>query len=420
MRSVAIALAIGFTSLTAGAVTNLTYKAEVTVKESFDGNVYLQDEIPSPAVTSAVRPFQESFVTSVTPRVALEYDPCAAFGVSLGYAPEVTFYHAAPSEDYVAHRGNVAFRGAVEEAPWEQANSFIWIDGSDECLVFGGPGGAPAIGGVPIRDRRAAFVYRGGFKAAWTFNERWFIRPVATAYVHEFFTKQFDSRLPQFAGYENYVDRNDVNGGLDAGVRIADNTRVFAGYRYGYQDEGHLITEPGIEYDNRYHRVLFGIEGRPVPWLRLAVVLGPDFHHSTAVTRTNFNGNYTVLFVDSTVTILPTAQDSIALTMRQYTQPAFASCSIYQDTTYDLTGRHKFDERWAGAAGFRAYVGDWRAPVRREGWIYNVSGSLSCAFNDRISAEAAYSYDWADSVVPNTSGREFTRHLGSLSVKCIF
>jgi hypothetical protein len=416
---VALALS-GLATLPALAVpTNLTWKAEATVKETFDSNVYLQDHEPSPAVTNAARPFQESLVTSITPRLALDYKPWPEFGATISYAPEIVFYHSAPSEDYVTHRGTINLGGKIKEVAWEQPNSATWIDGNDSCLFFGGPGGAPAIGGIPIRDRRAAFIYRSGFKATIPVGN-WFVRPAASAYVHDFLTKQLDSRLPQFKGYENYVDRNDVSGGLDLGRTIANNTRVFVGYRFGHQDEGSLVTEPGVEYDNQYHRVLFGIEGQPVKWLKLNIALGPDFHHSTATTATNFAGDYVVLFIDSTVSLLPTDKDTIALTVKQFTQPAFASCSIYQDTTYDIAWRHKFDARWSAACGFRAYVGDWRSPVRREDWIYTPSATVTCTVNPHVTCEASYSYDWVDSKVPGTEGREFTRHLVSLSVKYMF
>ena len=55
--------------------SNVTLKADLTLKETFDSNVYLQDVEPNPAITNAALPFQESFVTSVTPRVGLDVPP---------------------------------------------------------------------------------------------------------------------------------------------------------------------------------------------------------------------------------------------------------------------------------------------------------------------------------------------------------
>ena len=47
--------------------------------------------------------------------------------------------------------------------------------------------------------------------------------------------------------YENYVDRQDVNGGLDVGYEAVKDTYLVAGYRYGRQDQ---FTLPGAERHN--------------------------------------------------------------------------------------------------------------------------------------------------------------------------
>ena len=75
--------------------------------------------------------------------------------------------------------------------------------------------------------------------------------------------------------YENYIDRQEVSGGLDVGYKVAKQTHVVLGYRYGAQDQGTLL---GVNspYDNSYQRILVGVEGSPVDWLKLAVMGGPD------------------------------------------------------------------------------------------------------------------------------------------------
>lgn len=414
---VAVALAAGTMHARAWQLSsNLTLKADLTLRESFDSNVHLQDLRPDPAVTNAVQPFQESFVTSITPRLALEYTPCSGFRAALSYAPEVAFYHAEPSEDHVSHRGALHLSGRVKDISWEQPNSFTWIDGSHTGPTFGGPGGMTAVGGIPIRDRRAAFIYRGGFKAAYTAGD-WLVRPVSSAYVHDFFTRQSTAR-----GYENYVDRSDVNGGLDVGYRALPNTHLIVGYRYGRQYEGELITTPH-RYDNTYHRVLFGIEGRPAEWVKLNVLLGPDFRSFFRQTAPGFDDRPTLLFIDSAITILPTANDTLTLAVRRFAQPAFGSCSLYEDITYEAIWRHKFGAKLAASAGFRAYAGDWLSPATREDWIFTPSAGVSYAFDEHLSAELGWFYDWAESrddTIPDGRGREYTRHVVSLALRYAF
>jgi hypothetical protein len=393
--------------------TNLAFEASATLRETFDSNVYLQDVEPSPLVPNALRPFQESFITTFMPRLGLNYRPMPAFGAVISYSPEVNFYHAEPSEDHVTHRGLVNLSGRIRDIVWELPNSLTWIDGNTVGPTFGTPGAPPAIGGVPLRDRRAAFIYRGGVRLNFA-RDPWLVRPVMNGYVHDFLTEQRTD-----PGYVNYIDRSDINGGLDLGYQVYEKTYLLAGYRYGFQNQSRVVNS-AFRYDNEYHRALLGIEGQPASWIRLGISVGPDFRSFGARTAPAFDRDRTVVFVDSTVTIIPAATDTITFTARRLAQPAYGSPTAYEDILYELAWRHTFSERFATTAGFRAYVGDWFLPVEREDWIYTPNGALIYTHNQHISAELGYSYDWVDSKVPNTAGREYTRHLVSLGVRYNF
>ena len=114
----------------------LTLKADASLKETYDSNVYLQDVEPDPANVAAARAAgfhsaeaeKGSFVTTLLPKLALDYQPCTAFGLFASYAPEVTWYHSASSEDYVAHRAALNLSGKIEETKWELLNSFTVIE----------------------------------------------------------------------------------------------------------------------------------------------------------------------------------------------------------------------------------------------------------------------------------------------------
>jgi hypothetical protein len=407
-------LATPAAAVAAAASTNLTFKADLSVKETYDSNVYLQDKDPDlTKVPQAVRPFQDSFVTSVTPRVGLDYVASPHFYVGVSYAPEVTYYHAEPSEDYVAHRGLLNLGGKVASLPWQIANTFTYVQGSDEGLYFGGPGGAPAIGGIPIRDRRLQFVYRGKASITWDVHD-WFFRPAFSGYWHDFLTQQRPD-----PGYENYIDRRELSLGGDVGRILGNKTRVYAGYRFGYEIQGHLLDSP-YHYDSEYHRPLAGIEGQPWKWFKANFAVGPDMHHTIHETPPGFDTDYTTVWADAVVTLMPTAQDSLMLTWKENTQPAFASASVYDDITYDFLARHTFDKRWSVTAGFRIYAGEWYDPVSRDDWIYTASAGVAYKHDAHWSGELAYSYDWVQSKVPNTDGREFTRNLVWLGARYTF
>ena len=82
--------------------------------------------------------------------------------------------------------------------------SAVWTDGSQDAPIFGGPGGAPAIGGAPVRDRRAAFLERSNFKLS-AVRGPWLVRAVATTYWHDFKIRQ-----TTLAGCANFIDRREV------------------------------------------------------------------------------------------------------------------------------------------------------------------------------------------------------------------
>lgn len=405
------------------ASTNLTYQAELSLKETFDSNVYLQDHEPSPAVPGAARPFQESWVTTVTPRVALDWRPMTEFGLNASYAPEVVTYHDEPSESHVTHRVGLTFSGTVRDIRWEQFNTFTWIDGSTEGLTFGivdpvsgKPVGAPAIGGIPLRDRREAIIYRNGF-GAFHPRGRFFFRPRFSTYVHDFRTTVRDPR--QYPFYQNYVDRNDLNVGIDFGYRIAREVHAVLGYWFGYQMEPSL---PGarVDYSNHYHRMAGGIEGRLTRWFKINLNLGPAYHDFDHRTPPNFDGHQVLLYVDSSAVLTPTRRDTLTFTVKQFMQPAFGTPSAYEDITYDTLWRHQFCDHAAFKAGFRIYAGDWLHPVQRDDWIYTPSAGLDLTLHRRLSLALTYSYDWVESRIPHTNGREFTRHLGSLGLRYTF
>ncbi len=418
--------------------TNLTYSAEATVRETYDNNVFIQDTAPSAANAAAanaaglhpVTALKSSFLTTIVPRLGLDYKPCTGFNLSVGYAPEIAMYTSAEDEDYVTHRTTINFSGKVKDASWECLNAPTYIEGNTQGPTFARPGDVPAIGGIPLRDRREAFILRDSFRLTVPLGQ-WFIRPVAAYYYHDFLTAQRLNTSPQYS-YENYLSRQDVNGGLDVGYEFVKSTFLVAGYRYGRQDQ---FTGPNASntaftdspYDSSYQRLLFGMEGSPVKWLKMNFLLGPEFRQFDSGTPAGFIRYRTLLYVDASLTVLPTKADTVNLRATRFEQPAFSSQSVYQDSKYDLTWRHKFTDHFTVGAGFTAYEGDWQEPVNRDDWIYTTSVLAAYAFDKHWSAEFNYSLDLVENGVSTSApgaayadGREFSRDLVSLAVKYVF
>jgi hypothetical protein len=381
-----------------------------------------------------VEPAKASWVSSVLPKLGLDYEPSAALHITGAYAPDVTIYHSASSEDYVAHRGILSLGGKGVDTTWELLNTAAYIDGSNEGPAFARPNDIPALGAIPVRDRREAFVFRNGFRLKQQFGEI-FVRPVASSYIHDFKTEQryVPPATRSSYSYENYIDRQEVGGGLDVGYRILDGTDIVLGYRYGRQEQfkgpygsgGALIDSP---YDNAYHRVLAGLEGRPAPWLKLSIMVGPDirqFDGDAQRLYPGFDPDTLLCYLDGSVSWLPTKLDTITLRSTRYEQPAFSSFSMYEDFRTDLLWKHTWNEQFSCALGFTLYIGDWQAPAHRDDWVYTPNASLAYSFNKHLSGEIAYSYDWTDSFVsakvePLTNSHEFTRHLATVGLRYAF
>jgi hypothetical protein len=314
------------------------------------------------------------------------------------------------------------------------SNTATYIDGSTEGPTFARPDDIPAIGGIPLRDRRAAFVFRNNFRVTQPLGDDWFIRPVASAYVHDFKTDQrfTPAAVRTTYNYENYIDRQDINGGLDVGYRVLEKTYVVLGYRYGQQDQfkGPYAADLWIDspFDSAYHRILVGIEGTPLSWLKVNLLVGPDIRQFSSEAHRlypSFDPDTPLYYLDGSMSVLPTKSDTITLKSTRYEQPAFSSFSMYEDVKTDLAWRHKFSEQFAASLGFTLYIGDWQPPAHRNDWIYTPNASLSYAFTKKFIGELAYSYDFVESYVsakvePYTEGHEFTRHLASAGLRYTF
>jgi hypothetical protein len=386
----------------AGGQSPWTPSAALALKESFDDNVYLQS-VGSHA-------FQHSFVTAVLPTAGLAYRPADTFNANLNYAPEINYFHSAHSEDFTLHRVLMGLDGTAGKTRWEVSENFVAIDGSNLSPSYFGPGGAPAAGGPQIRDRRDALVQRGQFRLTQTL-EQWFVRPVISGYFHDFQTAQRTT-----AGYENFVDRSDWNAGADVGRTVGENVRLALGYRYGEQTQDKLFDHPE-QYNNTYHRVLAGVEGQPWPWLTLAISVGPEFRRYASSVAEGFDRNETYPYADSTLTIMPTKADAVALSVKSFEQPGFCGRSTYVDSTYELNWRHKLGGKLTVGVGLRAYNTDFLKPTERNDWIVSPSLLAAYAFNRHFSGEVSYLFDDAFSLMPNTQGREYTRNLVALGLK---
>jgi hypothetical protein len=372
------------------------------VKESYDSNVFLDESGPLGG--------RDSFVTTFLPQLGVAFSPGAKFKGTFLYAPEVSLYHSEHGEDFTAHKWASILSGVTRLAEWDFSNNLTWIDGAHRNLVFG-KSGPPAAGGIPIRDRRDAIVYRNSIQTTFPIG-KWFVRPVSATYIHDFRSVQSTEK-----GYQNYANRKDVSGGIDVGRKLTDGLSAFVGFRYGWQDQEQLFGT-GAEFSNNYRRVLVGVQGTPWSWMKVSLVAGPDFRHF-GENAPEARGGSTVPYVDASVSVTPDKQDVFTLTAKSFEQPGFGGRSIYQDSTFEVGWKRSLPARFAVGLGFRAYNTDFRPSAKRNDWIYTVTGLVAYNVTKQINIELSYNFDDAETEIPDTEGREFRRNLVALGVRWV-
>jgi hypothetical protein len=399
----------GSTTTVAALASPWSPAASFSLKESYDDNVFLQDIGPNAN--------RGSFITTATPNIGIGYKPSPAFGATISYAPEINYFASDTGEDFITHRTCLKLAGAADNTAWDVTENFTAIQGSDLGPTYNQLGGSPAGGGPAVRDRRDALIERGLIRVTQSFGQ-WFVRPVLEGYLHDFETQHKTTE-----GYQNFVNRSDLNGGADLGWTGIENTALFAGYRYGAQTEDQLF--PNINatyYNNHYNRFLVGVEGKPWDWLKLTASLGPEIRQYDGIVATGFDRNQVYCYIDAMAAITISKDDTVSLLAKSFEQPGFSGRSAYLDTTLDLAWRHKLTDKLTIGAGVHGYNTDFIKPsATRNDWILTGSAVASYAFTKQLSTELSYLYDSAmNEEAENYPAREYSRQCVSLGVKYSF
>lgn len=374
-------------------------------KETFDSNVYLQDE------TELAR--RESLVTSLQLDLAAAWQNSAAFSAKLNYQPEAACFHSETSENHVRHRIAANLFGQWDDLSCDSTTTLVFINGDSVGPTWTGPGGAPATGGTVVRDRRDAAVYRSSLRLTQVFGN-WFARPVATFYWHDFQTEHRGS-----PGYQNYVDRGEFTAGADLGQQLAV-VAIWGGYRIGRQEQAQLLQLPE-QYDSTFQRILFGMEGCPASWLKLNVTIGPEFRRYDDNVPATFGDRDEInLFFDSSLTLTPTKCDSISIAAKRFEQPGSSGRAAYEDSTYELCWRHQVAVGWTAGLSGRAYGTAFLKPAQREDWIFSQSAFVNWQITRSINAEISYTHESGETATPDASARDYDRHLIAIGFRYNF
>jgi opacity protein-like surface antigen len=388
-----------------------------TLKESYDDNVFM--------VENGKLANRSSWVTTVSPKVGFNLvpllgDQTVLQALSLAYAPDFSFFHEEDSEDFTAHKLNLSLKGKSGNVTFAAENGFCYIDGDDEAPTYDRGRSAYAIAGP--RERREQFQDRAKITIQYD-KEKWFIRPTASLLYFDLRTD-----LRNVAGYDNYCDRYDVNGGLDLGYKITPKVAATLGYRYGHQDQQQFSFDAAhLSSSSDYHRVLFGFEGKPLDWLTVCVQAGPDFRsyeeNSGTHTTPLDDLDETTYYAEASLAAQVTKNDVVSFKYKQWRWLSSVGKLPALDSTFDLGYKHKFNSQLSMDLGARFLESDYSianvASGNRIDQMYTFSAGVTYAFTSQLTASLAYSFDLGRNDANGLtsaaeSDREFERNLVSL------
>jgi hypothetical protein len=376
-----------------------------------DTNVYLQD--PADTAAGAASPGMRAREGATATQAALalreSWHPAEGLALDANYGAELTRYFAHASENHADH--TLALAAAERAGLWtaEFNARVLYVDGSREAPVYLQPGGAPAIGGEPVRARREQATERVSARL---------VRQAATGFVRGTWSWQnqdFQTLHRTTPGYVNYTARGEWLFGVDAGRRVGNDLTVFAGVRAGDQHQANLL---GLaqNYSNSLLRGLVGVEGAVSRSLKLAVSVGPDWRRYGPPVRTGFERHQQTTYAEANLTWTPTPTDAFTFTGKRYLWLGSTGRGAYLDTSVEFGWKRRFDASWSlgASAGFHEGDSCRYNPAARRDQIYTATVMVTRNFRTfRISGELMH--DWADSLVACTSGREYSRWLPAIS-----
>jgi opacity protein-like surface antigen len=397
----------------------------LAVKESYDNNIFL---VSGDGATET-----DSWITSVSPKLGFNLAPLLGDAKTLqvlgfAYSPEFVVFHNADSEDFTAHRLANTFKGKVGAFSFNLENGFNYIDGNEDGPIYSAAAHddqRSAYSTAVPRERREQFQDRTKIVLQYDLGN-WFIRPTASFLYYDLMTN-----LRTNAGYQNYSDRFDVNGGADLGYRVTPNIAVTVGYRYGHQYQQQYpstIDKTHTSSSSDYQRALIGLEGKPLKWLTVSALAGPDFrsYPGNSPTHATPMADKTPIkyFAEAALTAAISPNDTLAFKYKQWQWVSSTGKLPLFDSSYDLSYKRKLGKSLSLDLGGRIassdYTGATGASAKRDDWMYTVSAGVNYAFTQNLSASLGYSIDLGrnaqdDLVLPQEAKyREFDHHLVSL------
>lgn len=379
-----------------------------------DTNLYLQN--PAPLAAGQTRPGvpadENANAVDVSASVVATWKALTNATMEVGYAPDAIRYANHASENHTDH---VVTANAVASADgWtgDIKARVALVDGSSDAPIYNRIGATPAIGGEPVRARRAQTIARASGKISRELGSG-FVRVVVSAFDQNFHTVERAT-----TGYCNYADRGESSAGAEAGWRIWGNLALVGGTRFGFQRQANVLGVP-LNYSNTFTRGVAGLEGAATRTLKLSALVGPDGRHYGESVRSGFKRRQQTAYGEMSATWAPTKSDTIMLSGKRYLWLSSAGRGAYADAIADLSWRRKLAAAWSATLSTNYHEGDtshFNVWSPRHDRVYTETIGVSRVFAAKARLELEAMHDWGVSLLPNTPGREYRRWIFAASI----
>lgn len=416
-----------------------------SAKESYDDNVL--------GVSGLGLPVQSSWVDTFSAKVGVNLVPLLPQGgaisaLSLVYGVDRATYTQASTENNVQNKWNGLFKGAVDNFSWSFDDAFLWVDGNKLAPTYAeNQLGATAAGSnqddkyrnnfahAVARERRDQIQDR--YTAQVQYNVgNFFVRPISQLIYYNLDTAVYNTSAAPYKGYQDYIDRWDLNYGADLGYQLNPKLNFTVGYRDGYQhQDGYsaAINSDTHQSSNKYQRLLFGLDGQLTNWLTVKLLAGPDFRDFNPDTPITHD-HTTRYYGEGVATVLLPRDQSISVSYKQWFFVSSTGLVPYEDTTVSVTYHISLTPQWGLDVGGRYldanytlsndYAGS--APSLRDDGDFGANAAVTFAITKHLIASLTYNYDAGRNLLNNLPAkyfgdyRDFSHNVTALSLQYKF
>jgi Uncharacterized protein conserved in bacteria (DUF2320). len=384
----------------APAAVATTPAIDVTLGTSmgFDSNVYL--------AAFGRLANRESMVSTVSARFDARFDS----GVALAYAATATEFWSERDENNIRQTLGAFWIRTLDALAWSTSTEFALVAGDDRGVDYG-IGIGSAFSTAAPRERRDQWQNKTDLSLRHD-SDLGFVRAIGNL-------RFWDMRTRPVASCD-YVDRYDVQGGLDVGRALGrSGLETYFGYRRGRQFQDNDFSPSTIDHaTNRYDRYLVGVDGSPAKSLKLDAQVGWAKHGYTP----DYAGSAHEegLFSDATVTWIVTPDDELQLKTGRSRTVATTGRNSILSTVHHVSWKHVFGPKWSTTLTGRVIEAEY-APFPRDDFHYAAGVSLTWNATQALRGTLSLSQDWGRNHLNNLSGlaearREFDRTAVSVDV----